>query len=87
MKDSVRSAVAGNGTLSGEDQLVDIHGYGVDDLHCHRLLSLFILYSITGLWGFVNIFFAILLNLHPVHKFSGVDKGARRLQRGENHLE
>ena len=37
------SAVAGNGNLSGEDQLVDINGLVTDDLHAHHLLSCYVM--------------------------------------------
>ena len=45
------SALAGNGTLSGEDQLVDINGHGADDLHYDHLLLFDIVYysRLTGI--------------------------------------
>ena len=56
------SAVAGNGFLSGEDQLVNVLGPGIpEDLHLDHFLSVRLLYIIATFPLLVKTFFVKFL--------------------------
>ena len=68
------SAVAGNGNLSGEDQLVDINGHSKEDLHRYHLLNFLVVYY-SKLYSTCKGVFVKNINLHHFHIFDVLEHG------------